>query len=70
MIVSGAAVRFFIVYELSAEARARGIAEVSRWLADGRLRQTIGATLPLGRTIEAHETVEQGRVIGNVIVEP
>ena len=70
MILSGAAVRFFIVYELSAEARARGVADVNRWLTEGRLRHAIGATLPLARTAEAHELVEQGRVIGNVIVEP
>ena len=29
-----------------------------------------GEVLPLERTAEAHELVEQGRVIGNVIVQP
>ena len=70
MILSGAAVRFFIVYELAPEARARGIQDLTRWMAEGRLQHAIGATLPLKQTVEAHELLEQGRVIGNVIVTP
>jgi NADPH2:quinone reductase len=70
MIMSGAALRFFIVYELSPEARRKGVEDLTRWLEEGRLRHTIAATLPLERTAEAHELVEGGRVIGNVIVQP
>jgi NADPH2:quinone reductase len=70
MIMSGAAVRFFIVYELPAAARERGIADLTRWLEDGLIQHAIGATLPLDRTIEAHELVEQGKIVGNVIVQP
>lgn len=70
MILSGAAVRFFIVYELPAAARERGVADLTRWLEQGRLRHAIGTTLPLERTVEAHEMVEQGRIVGNVIVQP
>jgi NADPH:quinone reductase-like Zn-dependent oxidoreductase len=70
MIMSGAAVRFFIVYELSPEARKRGVDDLTRWLEEGRLQHTIAATLPLERTIEAHERVEQGKLIGNVVVQP
>ncbi len=70
MILSGAAVRFFIVYELSPEARQRGIADLTRWMTDSRLRHSIGATFPLDAVVEAHELVESGRVIGNVVVVP
>jgi NADPH2:quinone reductase len=70
MILSGAAVRFFIVYELPPEARTRGVKDLTRWMTEGRLQHAIGATLPLERTIEAHELVEQGKVIGNVVVQP
>ena len=70
MILSGAAVRFFIVYELAPEARRRGIADLTGWLEAGLVRHQIGETLPLARTAEAHERVEQGRVVGNVIVAP
>jgi NADPH:quinone reductase len=70
MIMSGAAVRFFIVYELPAAARERGIADLTRWLEEGRIQHAIGATLPLDRTVAAHELVEQSKGIGNVIVQP
>lgn len=70
MILSGAAVRFFIVYELPAEARAQGIIDLTRWMDEGRMQHAIGATLPLDQTIEAHERLEQGAVIGNVVVKP
>jgi NADPH:quinone reductase len=70
MILSGAAVRFFIDYELPPEARSRGIRDLTRWMNEGRLQHAIGAILPLDQTIEAHERVEQGTVIGNVVVIP
>ena len=70
MILSGAAVRFFIVYELAPKARIQGIQDLTRWMDEGRLQHTIGASLPLGQTIEAHERVEQGTLIGNVVVTP
>jgi NADPH:quinone reductase-like Zn-dependent oxidoreductase len=37
---------------------------------EGKLQHAIGASLPLAQTIEAHERVEQGAVIGNVVVTP
>src|SRR5215208_778946 len=70
MILRGAAVRFFIVYELSPAARARGVADLSRWMAEGGLQHAVGATLPLEQTVKAHELVENGTVVGNVIVKP
>jgi NADPH2:quinone reductase len=35
-----------------------------------RLRHTIGATFPLDAVVEAHECVESGSVVGNVVVVP
>jgi NADPH2:quinone reductase len=68
MITRGVAVRFFIVYELPAAARARGEADLTRWLEQGLVRHALGATLPLERAVEAHEMVEAGAVIGNVVL--
>jgi NADPH2:quinone reductase len=70
MILSGAGVRFFIVYELPPEVRVRGIQDLTRWMNEGQLQHAIGASLPLDQTIEAHERIEQGTVIGNVVVKP
>jgi NADPH2:quinone reductase len=68
MILSGAAVRFFIVYELPDEARRTGIADLARWLEEDRISHRVAAEYPLERIAEAHEAVEQGRFIGNVVV--
>ena len=70
MILSGAAVRFFIVYELSPAARRQGIADLTTWMEENRIRHRIAAEYPLERIAEAHEAVEQGRAIGNVVVRP
>ncbi|HEX2726741.1 MAG TPA: zinc-binding dehydrogenase [Beijerinckiaceae bacterium] len=68
MILSGAAVRFFIVYELSASARRRGIADLTTWLEEGRLGHTVAADYSLERIAEAHEAVQQGRLVGSVVI--
>jgi NADPH2:quinone reductase len=62
-------VHFTLVYELSGESRRRGLREVRDALAAGTLRHTIARRLPLDRIAEAHELVEQGAVIGNVVVD-
>jgi NADPH2:quinone reductase len=38
-------------------------------LAAGRLKHTIGARFPLADVAAAHEAVEGGRLIGNVVVD-
>jgi NADPH2:quinone reductase len=68
MIVRGIAVRFFVVYELSPAARARGIEDLTRWLKAGQLQHAIGTVLPLEQTAEGHEILEQGRNLGNVVL--
>ncbi|WP_372625070.1 NADPH:quinone reductase [Falsiroseomonas sp.] len=68
MILSGAAIRFFIVYELSPAAREAGLAQLTGWLEQGRLRHAVGAVMPLDHIVEAHEAVERGSVIGNVVL--
>ena len=68
MILSGAAIRFFIVYELPAAARLNGIADLTRWLTAGRLVNAIATSVPLHSIAAAHEAVEGGRMVGNVTV--
>lgn len=61
--------QFFIVYNLNPRDRQRGLCGVTRLLETGALEHTIAARLPLEQTAEAHRLVEQGKVIGNVVVE-
>jgi NADPH2:quinone reductase len=68
-ILKHARLRFFIVYNLSAADRAAAIEQLTRWLEQGRLLHNIAARLPLDRIIEAHELVESGKAVGNVVVE-
>jgi NADPH:quinone reductase len=35
----------------------------------GRLMHNVAATFPLADIVKAHETVEQGKAIGNVVIE-
>jgi len=69
-LVHGLSLRFFIVYELTPAQRAAGIAGVHQAIAEGWLQHQVAARLPLEQTVAAHEMVEQGRQIGNVVVLP
>jgi NADPH:quinone reductase len=68
MILSGAAVRFFIVYELPGKARSRGIADLTQWLREDRIYHRVPGEYSLERIAEAHEAVERGLLSGNVVV--
>lgn len=68
MIQSGAALRFFIVYELSPSARAQTVSALSSYLAAGTLRHSVAERFSLDRIIESHEAVESGRLTGNAVI--
>ena len=59
----------FVVYELRLEERRAAIAELTRLLEAGSLKHSIGATFGLDEIAAAHEAVEGGRIMGNVVVE-
>lgn len=60
---------FFIVYNLNPAVRERAIADLTALLEGNQLIHNIAARLPLARIAEAHELVESGRIIGNVVLE-
>lgn len=68
-ILKNVRLRFFIVYNLTPEDRARAVTDMTRLLEEDALTHNIAARLPLGRVAEAHEMVEQGRAAGNVVLE-
>ena len=61
--------RFLFIYEISAEDHAAGIGELSELLTANRLTHTIARRLPLTDIAEAHDIVEQGKLIGNVVLD-
>lgn len=68
MLVNSIRLQFFLVYELNAQERTTAVAEVSRALTSGRLHNRVGPTFPLADVVAAHEAVESGKTVGNVLV--
>lgn len=62
-------IRFVLVYVLSDAARQQGIADVNAALEAGALRPIIAARFPLHETVQAHQAVERGNLIGNVVID-
>jgi NADPH2:quinone reductase len=61
--------RMVYVYALDARARRKALADIGRWLVEGRPRFAIAARFPLAGIVEAHELVESGDKIGHVILD-
>ena len=59
---------FFLVYDLLPRDREATIAELEALLRAGCLQHAIGARFPLAQIADAHEAVEGGKVVGNVVV--
>lgn len=68
LIAKNIELKFFIVYHLSIEDRATAVATLTRLMTRGLLQFNIGARLPLEDIATAHEMVERGTVIGNVVL--
>jgi len=68
-LVNNITVKFLLVYELTADERSRAIADITRMLEANTLLHNVAKTYPLAEIVAAHETVEQGRAIGNVVLE-
>ena len=62
-------IQFFIVYQLDPEPLKAGIADLTAMLKVGTLKHTIAQRFPLEDIAAAHEAVESGAVMGNVVVD-
>lgn len=67
-IVRNATLRCFIVYNLAQADRARAIATLTPMLARGELQHNIAECLSLAECARAHQIVESGKAIGNVVL--
>lgn len=61
--------RLFLIYEISEGDRASGIAEINAMLEANQLKHTIAKRMPLEEIAEAHNIVERGDLVGNVVLE-
>ncbi len=68
-LVNNITVKFLLVYELTEDERNRAISDITRKLEANTLKHNVAKTFPLAEIVAAHECVEQGRAIGNVVVQ-
>lgn len=68
LILKNLNLRFFIVYNLDLADRARAVETLTGLLERGALQHLIADRLPLAQIAQAHELVEQGRAVGNVVL--
>jgi NADPH2:quinone reductase len=61
--------RLFLIYEISEADRRAGIDELTRLLTEGSLVHSVARRLPLDAIADAHELVERGELIGNVVLD-
>ncbi len=61
--------KFFLVYDLTPADRQRAQARLSDMLANNQLQHSIGARFGLAQIAKAHQTVEAGQTVGNVVVD-
>jgi NADPH:quinone reductase len=61
--------RFIFVYELTKQERERAIAGITAMLEANRLITNIAQTFALDDIVAAHQAVEQGTAMGNVVVK-
>jgi len=69
MLIKNIQLRFFIVYNLTEHDRTRAIEELTALLKGNRLQHNVAERVSLNDIVKAHEMVEQGRVVGNVLVQ-
>ena len=68
-IVDSVSIQFFIVYEFQPIVRQAAISDLTHLLQTGVVTAAIGKHFPLAAIVDAHHTVENGKVIGNVVVD-
>jgi NADPH2:quinone reductase len=60
---------FVYIYEIGEADRAAGLRELDALLREGALRHSIALRLPLADIARAHDLVEQGGVLGHVVLD-
>lgn len=69
LMLLNANIRMVYVYELTQPAMEHACTDITKWLEIGKAVHAIAARLPLAQLAKAHEAVESGQPIGNVIVD-
>jgi NADPH2:quinone reductase len=68
LLVNQITMQWIFVYELTPEERTAAVGAITKLMDDKRLIHNVAQTLPLKDIVAAHEAVEQGKAMGNVVV--
>jgi NADPH:quinone reductase len=68
LLVNAMKIEFIYVYELTADERAAAVTVINRMIENKTLINNVALTLPLSDIVAAHEAVEGGKIMGNVVV--
>src|ERR1700722_14025156 len=68
LLVNANTIKWIFVYELTAAERAAVNGAITDLMARKLLIHNVALSLPLGEIVRAHEAVEQGKTLGNVVV--
>ncbi len=68
LVYKNVTVHHVLVFGMPEEAKARAVADISRWLAAGQLQHHLGPRFALEEIVGAHEAVEAG-AYGKVLVD-
>ena len=69
MMFNNTNIQLVFVYGMPDEAKAQAIADITRFAEKGELRPLVGQKFSLENIAEAHDVVEAGGFLGNVVVE-
>lgn len=69
MLWNSLTLQVFVMYEFRPQERSARITELTQLLENNVLKHSIGARFPLEEIVAAHEAVEGGRVMGNVVLD-
>jgi NADPH2:quinone reductase len=61
--------RLFLIYEISQNDREQRIDELTKLLGSRQITHTISRRLPLDAIADAHDIVEKGETMGNVVLD-
>jgi len=67
--IAGAVVRFVYIYTVPWSAKKAAIVDITASLEADAYKPAVGLIVPLHHTANAHVALEQGAVIGKVLVQ-
>jgi NADPH2:quinone reductase len=68
LLVNAMTLQFVYIYELTASEHDAAVSAINRMLGAGTLLNNVALSLPLDDIVAAHEAVERGQTMGNVVV--